>query len=106
MRQLNSLLRSVANRALHHRSSTSGVVDPVVARPRAPRPLHIATSVAILANHRRGAISVVDARDEIQHLAMIRFPTRAERQLIDDLVSATGLELIELAEVTKEWLPW
>jgi hypothetical protein len=49
---------------------------------------------------------VLDAREVIRRLAATPWPTRAERELSDDLVSATGLQLDELAELTKEWLPW
>jgi hypothetical protein len=106
MRQLNSLLRSVTNRPLNPRSVSAGVVDPRVAASGTAKPLHIATCVSIIANHHHSAISVVEAREVIQRLAMARWPARAERQLIDDLVGSTGLELSKLAEVTKEWLPW
>jgi hypothetical protein len=106
MRQLNSLLRSITHRALNDRQVQPQVLAASAAAPGATRPLHIATSVSIIAKHHHKAISVVDARDAIRRLATTRWPTRAERQLIEDLVSATGLELSELAEVTKEWLPW
>ena len=106
MRQLNSLLRSITHRALNDRQVQPQVLAASAAAPGATRPLHIATSVSIIAKHHRSAASVADARAAIQQLAAAKWPTRAERQLIDELVSATGLELSELAEVTKEWLPW
>jgi hypothetical protein len=106
MGQLNSLLRSIANRALNHRPVQPDAPASGAAASGTLRPLHIATSVSIIAQHRRRAVSVADAREAIQQLAAAKWPTRAERQLIDELVSATGLELSELAEVTKEWLPW
>jgi hypothetical protein len=106
MGQLDSLLRSIANRALNRRPVQPEHSASGVEASGTRKPLHIATSVSIIAKHHRSAASVADARAAIQQLAAARWPTRAERQLIDDLVSATGLELSELAEVTKEWLPW
>ena len=105
MRQISSLLRSVA-RLTRSRRTRHGGLPLGEPRPRAAKPLHIAVSVASIARHRRAAISVLDAREVIRRLAATPWPTRAERELSDDLVSATGLQLDELAELTKEWLPW
>jgi hypothetical protein len=73
---------------------------------RTTKPLHIAASVLVIAKHRQIAISVVDARETIQRLAATRSPRPPDKELIEDLVGATGLEMEELAEVTKGWLPW
>src|SRR3974390_2860418 len=99
MRQFSFLLRSVADRAFNRRPVRPGVLAASLAAPRSPKPLHIATSVSIIAGHRHSAVSVVDAREAIQHLATTRWPTRSERQLIEDLVRATGLALNALAEL-------
>jgi hypothetical protein len=108
MRPVNLVLRSVAKLALSRRSTQKEQSIPDVgdAVPRRSHPLHIAATILIIAKHRRAGISVIEARKAIQELAAVRSRRLSDSELVDDLVSATGLELDELAEVTKEWLPW
>jgi hypothetical protein len=101
VRYLDPLLRR-STRSLDRQVA----VDAWASSPRSKRPLHIATSVLVIARHRRLAVSVSDARDTIQRLASAKWPTSEDKRVIEDLVGATGLPLSELAEVTKEWLPW
>jgi hypothetical protein len=102
MGYVNSLLR----RSRRTPTAQRVVVDAAAAAPHTKRPLHIATSVLIIAKHRHTAVSVSDARDAIQRLAAATWPTTEDKRVIEDLAGATGLPLSELAEVTKEWLPW
>jgi hypothetical protein len=70
------------------------------------RRLQIATSLHVLAEHgRTPGVLIEQAADLIKQLAAATTRTRDDERLIADLEKRTGVPIIELAALTKGWMP-
>ena len=68
------------------------------------RPLHIAASIKIVAQHRNIPGMTIDtARDEIKRLAAGSGETPEDIRLRVHLERSTGMKIKDLAELTEQW---
>jgi len=78
--------------------------SPGTDRARNPPVLHLTASLRIVAKHKHmPKLTVVQARDAIEHLATAAQLTREEQRLAQDLEAATKIPVAELARITKQW---